>query len=149
MVATLGDGVVFRCNNSKSAAVNADESGRERSVSAEYMEELPISYFNEKYAGSPRLIWHFGYAQQRQSLHDSRRKGTLFQVHIWWHDGECNGCSANAGPVGEGCGILPLYFASRRDSLIEPQINHDVNRLCVAGRRVDHQVWSDVAQCQC
>ena len=99
MVAVLGDGVVFQCSSPDAAA---DAKARQPpTVTAEYLEEIPVSYFNKRYAGRPRLIWHFGYEQQRQSLHDSRRKGTLFQVHIWWHSGDCNDGSSRSSGGGD------------------------------------------------
>jgi thioredoxin reductase len=92
MVAVLGDGVVFSCGGS---------AGADRAVEAVYQEEVPVEYFHAQNRGRPRLIWHFGYKQQRQSLHDSRRLGTHFEVHMWWHPGTCaekEGGAAAAGP---------------------------------------------------
>ena len=94
MVAVLGDGVVFQC----AAAGNDAGTTAPPSITGEYLEEIPISYFNAQYSDQPRLIWHFGYEQQRQSLHDSRRKGTLFQIHIWFHSGDCGGGEGKRAP---------------------------------------------------
>jgi hypothetical protein len=44
---------------------------------------MSMEYFNAKFSASPRLFWQFGYETQRQSLHDSRRFGTLFQILVW------------------------------------------------------------------
>jgi hypothetical protein len=159
MVAVLGDGIVFKCtpNNGNSNGNDSNDStGQDkmqtlnRSVSASYMEELPISYFNEEHAGKPRLIWHFGYEQQRQSLHDSRRKGTLFQVHIWWHAGNCNSCSDSGAGSGHSTisdgGCDATHTASFKEVL---RIGEDLNTHWGAyetRRRVGEWVYSKVAE---
>jgi hypothetical protein len=66
-------------------------------------------HFNTRYSARPRLFWSFGYEKQRQSLHDSRRFGVLFQVHMWWYPGDCRsggsgGTSGNGGGGGGGNG---------------------------------------------
>lgn len=94
MVAVLGDAAVFRCSSRNadddgiSGAHGAGGSGR-APVRANYLEEVTSEYINAKYSALPRLFWSFGYEKQRQSLHDSRRFGTLFQVHLWWFPGDC------------------------------------------------------------
>lgn len=91
MVAVLSDGMVFRCSS------DADADGGNR-VSAEYIEEAPVEYFNQRYDALPRLVWHFGYAQQRQGLHQSQEGGTLFQVHMWWYPGDCTASAPYSAP---------------------------------------------------
>ena len=49
MVAVLGDGVVFHCAAGSSDATKLLPRG----VAAEYMEEVPIAYFNKQHAGLP------------------------------------------------------------------------------------------------
>ena len=86
MVAVLGDGVVFQC----SAGSDDAGSGRGgRQVKATYFEEMTVDYFNTAFDGHPRLFWSFGYGTQRKSLHESRRNGLSFQVHLWWYPGDC------------------------------------------------------------
>jgi hypothetical protein len=76
MVSILADGVVFHCPGDGTNTAN----GGSNQVSAEYLQEVPVEYFNARFNASPRLLWHFGYEQQRQSLHESRKIGTYFQV---------------------------------------------------------------------
>ena len=83
MVSVLSDGVVFRC--SRDAAGGA----RARDITAEYMEEVPIEYFHNRYDGLPRLVWHFGYDEQTRPLHTSQQEGTLFQAYVWFYPGDC------------------------------------------------------------
>lgn len=54
MIAVLADAVVFRCKP-------ADGSTASSGVDAEYLEELPVDYINERYDKLPRFVWHFGY----------------------------------------------------------------------------------------
>ena len=99
MVAVLGDGVVFRCGTRTEEEEDEDDGsgsgdgagagGRHANVRAEYLEEVTSEYMNAQFSALPRLFWSFGYEKQRQSLHDSRRFGTLFQVHLWWFPGNC------------------------------------------------------------
>jgi hypothetical protein len=114
MVSVLGDGIVFTCADGDGLSGHSDGDGDggadgpadERnkanlpSVAAEYLEEVPIEYFNRRFAGRPRVAWHFGYQNQRQSLHESRSTGTLFQIHLWWYPGDACGCD---GDGGHGC----------------------------------------------
>lgn len=74
MASVLGDGIVF----------SSRSNGKGKAVTADFWEEVPFEYFNAKFSKSPRLYWQFGYETQRQSLHDSRRFGTLFQILVWW-----------------------------------------------------------------
>jgi hypothetical protein len=76
MVSVLGDGVVFRC------AADTDTGG---SLEGQYVEDIPIDYFNRRFDGLPRLLVHFGYGTQYLPLHQTRKDGTLFQIHMWWH----------------------------------------------------------------
>jgi hypothetical protein len=87
MVSILSDAMVFRCGT-------AGDAGDPRAMTAEYFEEIPVEYFHARFDTSPRVVWHFGYEKQRQSLHDSRRLGTLFQVHFWYYPGTGGGCTA-------------------------------------------------------
>lgn len=87
MVAVLGDGIVFQCPSSN------QDSG-ETPISGEYLEEVPLEYFNHKYANYARVHWNFGYRRQRQPLFTSMGYGTLFQVHLWFYPGFCNGTAA-------------------------------------------------------
>ncbi len=89
MVSLLADGIVLRCSADRSSAT------------AEYLEEVPIEYFNQRFSDQPRLLWQFGYEKQRQSLHESRRRGTLFQIHLWYYPGSENAdCAASLdGPA--------------------------------------------------
>jgi hypothetical protein len=87
MVSILSDAMVFRCGPAGAGA-------GARAVTAEYFEEIPVEYFHARFDTSPRIVWHFGYEKQRQSLHDSRRLGTLFQVHFWYYPGTGGGCTA-------------------------------------------------------
>jgi hypothetical protein len=48
MVSLLADGIVLRCNKNRTEAT------------AEYLEEVPIEYFNQRFDSSPRLIWQLG-----------------------------------------------------------------------------------------
>ena len=77
MVAILGDGIVFRCPGGESS--NA-------TIVAEYMEDIPLDHFNERYAQLPRLWWGFGYQKQRKALWPL---WTYFQVQLWYHSGDC------------------------------------------------------------
>ena len=85
MVAVLADGIVFQC----------DEDGG--NLRAEYMEDVPVEYFNARFDSLPRIMWNFGYTVQRQSLHDSRRHGTSFEVHLWYYPGSGNCASDVSG----------------------------------------------------
>ena len=76
MVASLGDGIVFNCDDDD--------------VGAEYYEEMPLPYFTAEFDGRPRLMWMYGYGEQRRSLHTSIHHGTLFQVHLWFFPGRCD-----------------------------------------------------------
>ena len=93
MVAVLGDGVVFSCPGGAGTAQRGTAKGGlvpgGGDVQAHYFEEMSLDYFNTRFAGAARMFWHFGYAKQRQSLHDSRKHGTFFQIHVWWTDGRC------------------------------------------------------------
>ena len=80
MVGVLGDGVVFRCPGGTATGT----------VDADYYEEMPFPYFNERFRSMPRLFWHFGYGEQARSLHKSRSEGTMFQVHVWFYPGDCS-----------------------------------------------------------
>lgn len=95
MVAVLGDGVVFRCPG---AAV--DGSSESPTIEAEFLEEMPLDLFNEKYDRLPRLWWSFGYRQQRKSLWEAKRYGTYFQVQFWYHSGDC--AAPDADPTKQG-----------------------------------------------
>ena len=88
MVAVLGDGVAFKCPTTTTTPTTdggggggggGDSSGRRR-LNGEYYEEVPVEYFNQRFDALPRLVWHFGYAEQRQRLHETMEGGTLFQV---------------------------------------------------------------------
>jgi hypothetical protein len=109
MVAVLGDGVVFRCPTSG----NSSDSTKPGGIEAEYLEETPVEYFNQRFDALPRLSWHFGYAQQRQGLHESMEHGTLFQVHLWWYPGDCAALAPNAAPMKDHSTVLEyaLLFA--------------------------------------
>jgi hypothetical protein len=72
MVSVLGDGIILHEKN--------------KQVTAEYVEEMPIDYFNEQYAHLPRFMWVFGYNGQAQSLERSFR-GTNFEVFVWAYPG--------------------------------------------------------------
>lgn len=85
MAAVLGDGLVFDFRMS-------NEMGS-TTVRADFYEEMTQAYFNSRFKCLPRVFWHFGYAQQRQSLHTSRFFGTQFQVFLWYHAGDCNASS--------------------------------------------------------
>jgi hypothetical protein len=92
MVAILGDGVVFQCSGGASdAGASAGTSEAGGSINATYFYEMTSEHFNTAFDKHPRLFWHFGYGTQRQSLHTSRTKGTVFQVHLWYYpgDGDC------------------------------------------------------------
>jgi hypothetical protein len=118
MVAVLGDGVVFRCS------ANASTTNRNGvTINAEYVEEMPFDFFNKRFAGLPRLFWHFGYRQQRRSLHGSRSVGTFFQVQLWYFPGDC-GCKettaytvadAAGGPDDDSSGPFKPTCSSGRD----------------------------------
>lgn len=82
MVAILGDGVIFRCPKSNAATDGADTT----EIEAEYLEEIPMDHFNEKYANLPRLWWSFGYQKQRKALWPL---WTYFQVQFWYYAGDC------------------------------------------------------------
>lgn len=81
MVGVLGDGAVFRCKGS---------AATDNTLHADYYEEMPFSYFNERFQNLPRMFWHFGYGVQARSLHKSRTEGTMFQVHVWFYPGDCS-----------------------------------------------------------
>ena len=101
MVAVLSDGIVFRCDGGGDGDGDGDGNGNGNgngNVRAEYIEEAPVEYFNQRYDALPRLVWHFGYAQQRQGLHQSQETGTLFQVHLWWYPGDCSASAPNSAP---------------------------------------------------
>ena len=78
MVSVLGEGIILRSKNKK--------------VTAEYLEEVPVDYFNQHYAHLPRLMWVFGYNGQSQSLERSFR-GTNFEIFVWAYAG----CSTDTG----------------------------------------------------
>jgi hypothetical protein len=80
MVAILGDGIVFRCPSNANGVTTID---------AEYLEEMPLEHFNQRYKALPRLFWSFGYRKQRHSLWESKQYGTFFQVQFWYHAGDC------------------------------------------------------------
>ena len=88
MIAVLADAVVFRCKGAAGAASNGNPAAG-ASIEAEYLEELPVDYINDRYDDLPRFVWHFGYGEQRRSLYKSRTEGTLFQVQLWWYPGDC------------------------------------------------------------
>lgn len=84
MVGVLGDGIVFSCADGETTSTDTPD------LSAEYLEEIPLEYFTERYRGRPRLWWGFGFGAQKRSLADSREGGTLFQVHMWFYPGDCS-----------------------------------------------------------
>jgi hypothetical protein len=86
MVNVLTDGVVFQC----------EQDGK---VRAEYMEDVPLEYFNARFDALPRIHWNFGYTTQRQALWDSRRKGTSFEVHLTYYPGVTCGADVAGVPV--------------------------------------------------
>ena len=98
MVGVLGDGIVFRCPAAGGAG------GKPPAIEAEYLEEVPRDYFTAKYRALPRLFWSFGYGVQRQPLDESRRVGTLFQVHLWWSPGDCAAADGAAAAAADGVG---------------------------------------------
>ena len=72
MVGNLGDGVVFRCNH---------ETGR---LWADYYDEMPVDYFNAKFAAYPRMMWTYGYTLgQKRSLQEAVQHGTSFDIYLW------------------------------------------------------------------
>jgi hypothetical protein len=75
MVGVLGDGIVLQCPTG-----TQDTTGK-TVMHAQYLEEVPLDYFNRRFDGLPRVFVQFGYGEQSQSLHKSRQKGTLFQVY--------------------------------------------------------------------
>ena len=83
MVHFLGDGIVLSC----------DPTNRQRSVVADYLEDIPLEYFNRKYAGVARFWWGFGYANQRQPYGKSLNDGTKFNVFLWHYPGTCDDTS--------------------------------------------------------
>jgi hypothetical protein len=83
MVGVLADGLVLRCPTGASAGAGAG------GLEAEYLPEVGLDYFNQKYDMLPRIAWHFGYGEQRQALHQSMQHGTTFRVHVWWYAGDC------------------------------------------------------------
>lgn len=103
MVALLGDGIVFRCDKAEGAK-GGGGGGTVSNLRAEFMQEVPIEYFNARFDKLPRIVWHFGYEKQQQSLHHSRSIGTRFQVFIWYYPGDGGGdCAAEPlarAPVG-------------------------------------------------
>jgi hypothetical protein len=104
MVGVLGDGVVFRCDqHAGSGGENASSpSGAQR---ADYLEEMPAAYFNQRFDRLPRLFVQFGYGKQHRSLHTSRHQGTLFQVHLWYYPGDCTAAEQTGGGGGGGGGV--------------------------------------------
>lgn len=119
MVSVLADGVVFRC-----AAAGGGSAGGAgaRSMTAEYLEEVPTSYFHARFDQSPRILWHFGYEKQRQSLHDSRRLGTLFQVHLWYYPGSGGGCGAFDALPREEIFTIPAELVGPQQQMREKEI---------------------------
>lgn len=95
MVAVLGDGITFKCPAGAAAEGNGN-SGRQ--LDGEYYEEVPVEYFNQRFDALPRLVWHFGYAEQRRRLHETMEGGTLFQVQFWWYPGDCSAASPRSAP---------------------------------------------------
>ena len=95
MVAVLGDGVTFRCPATSTAQPPGAKAGQ---LNGEYYEEVPVEYFNQRFDAVPRLVWHFGYAEQRRRLHETMEGGTLFQVHFWWYPGDCSATPPQAAP---------------------------------------------------
>ena len=84
MVHVLGDGIVLSC----------DPTNRQRSVVADYLEDIPLEYFNRKYAGVARFWWGFGYANQRQPYGKSLNGGgTKFNMFLWHYPGTCDDTS--------------------------------------------------------
>ena len=92
MVSVLGDGVVLSCPGRGGGEATGTN------INAQYHEEIPLEYFNWRYADQPRLFVQFGYAEQARSLHLSKQKGTLFQVHLWYYYGDCAATTAPARP---------------------------------------------------
>lgn len=80
MVGVLGDGIVFRCG----------EAGG--SVSASYVPEVPVARFNAEFANFPRVVFTYGYNQQRRGFEKSATSGTQFQVWLWYYPApSCHG----------------------------------------------------------
>lgn len=102
MVAILGDGIVFRCPHADADSGNA-------TIVAEYMEEIPLDRFNEKYTQLPRLWWGFGYQKQRKALWPL---WTYFQVQLWYHSGDC--AAPDSDPV------QPSVFGGHADGRYHP-----------------------------
>jgi hypothetical protein len=82
MVGALGDGIVFDCPR--------NDRGRVGSLQATYLEDVPVPWFNTVYGNASRILWTFGYNGQRRSLSQSIEGGTLFEVHMWNFQGECD-----------------------------------------------------------
>lgn len=53
MVSVLADGMIFRC----------DQDGS--NLRTEYLEDVPVEYFNSRFDALPRILWNFGYSEQR------------------------------------------------------------------------------------
>jgi len=80
MVGVLGDGIVFRCG----------EAGG--GVSASYVPEVPVARFNAEFANFPRVVFTYGYNQQRRGFEKSATSGTQFQVWLWYYPApSCHG----------------------------------------------------------
>lgn len=104
MVHSLGDGIVLRCKHG-------------HGIVAEYIEEIPISQFNDKYADSPRFIWTFGYGQQSRSLAENMASGTVFELFVWYF-GAGTAAEQHTATVGEGpMRYHPKELFSMRESL--------------------------------
>ena len=82
MVGAMGDGIVFECPRGS--------NGRVDEISAAYLEDVPVAYFNTLYGNHSRILWTYGYSGQRRSLSQSIIGGTLFEVHMWNFQGACD-----------------------------------------------------------
>ena len=82
MVGAMGDGIVFECPKGA--------NGKTLEISATYIEDVPVAYFNTLYANHSRILWTYGYNGQRRSLSQSIKGGTLFEVHMWNFQGACD-----------------------------------------------------------
>ena len=88
MVHSLGDGIVLRCEHG-------------HGLVADYIEEVPVSQFNDEHAKSPRFIWTFGYGQQSRSLAENIATGNVFELFLWYF-GAGTAAELHTATVGEG-----------------------------------------------
>jgi hypothetical protein len=124
MVGALGDGILFECPK--------NALGRVTSLKATYLEDVPAAYFNTVYKNTSRILWTFGYNGQRRSLTQSIEGGTLFEVHMWNFQGDCD--PFNDVSMDKPMGKEVVVFTEQLHTEWNQQFNREVFKKLLQGK---------------